>query len=481
MSNSPIYHYVYRITNTIENKHYYGKRKSNISPFLDLGRKYFSSSSDKEFMKDQKENPQNYKYKIIWVTDDPIRATNLEIKLHDRFDVAINENFYNKAKQTSTKFDTTGISGENHILIDVYNYYTGEIIAERVISNKWAKDNGYTSSHLSNTIIACGSKMHNSEITSPYYNPCHHKGVYAVIHGVDGRNKFNKEHINNTRKSKKGHNNVNSIAIDVYDYFENRLIEENVVAVEWCAVHGCTDSELLKTIIGDPHKPHLSNRENPKYNPCHHKGFYAVLCGGEMKNFSKDHIEDTKYGYKGHKKSNAIPIDIYCYKTNNLIAANVIANDWCKDKPFTGSNILGTINADPLKPHCTKLNSENVNYCHHNGIYAVLHGCEPKNFSKEHIEHAFRGYSGHNNPRARPIDVYEYHTNMLIAENVISNVWCKENGYAVSMLNRTIKADINKPHNSTLHSPKYNLCHTKGVYAVYHGEGTKNFIKERNL
>lgn len=38
------YHYVYRITNLVEQKHYYGSRTSNISPFDDLGKKYFSSA-----------------------------------------------------------------------------------------------------------------------------------------------------------------------------------------------------------------------------------------------------------------------------------------------------------------------------------------------------------------------------------------------------------------------------------------------------
>ena len=34
-------HYVYRITNKIENKHYYGVRSCKIDPKLDLGIKYF--------------------------------------------------------------------------------------------------------------------------------------------------------------------------------------------------------------------------------------------------------------------------------------------------------------------------------------------------------------------------------------------------------------------------------------------------------
>ena len=62
-------HYVYRITNKIENKHYYGCRTTKLEPKDDLGSKYFSSSRDKEFIKDQKENPYNYKYKIIKINE----------------------------------------------------------------------------------------------------------------------------------------------------------------------------------------------------------------------------------------------------------------------------------------------------------------------------------------------------------------------------------------------------------------------------
>ena len=102
------YHYVYRITNTKENKYYYGVRSSKIEPKLDLGIKYFSSSTDKEFMKEQKENKDIFKYKVVKQFESKIEAINLEIKLHNIFNVGINESFYNKSKQSSKGFDTTG-------------------------------------------------------------------------------------------------------------------------------------------------------------------------------------------------------------------------------------------------------------------------------------------------------------------------------------------------------------------------------------
>lgn len=102
------YHYVYRISNKVLNKHYYGIRGS-ARPYDDLGVKYFSSSKDKDFIKDQKKNPLNYKYKIIIIYTNRSDAVTLEIKLHNKFDVGVNESFYNCAKQTSIGFDTGGI------------------------------------------------------------------------------------------------------------------------------------------------------------------------------------------------------------------------------------------------------------------------------------------------------------------------------------------------------------------------------------
>ena len=99
-----MFHYVYRITNIIENKHYYGKRSCNTLPKNDLGVKYFSSSHDKLFIIDQKQNPQNYKYKIIRFFATSKDAVAFEIRLHNKFDVGINESFYNKSKQTSVGF-----------------------------------------------------------------------------------------------------------------------------------------------------------------------------------------------------------------------------------------------------------------------------------------------------------------------------------------------------------------------------------------
>ena len=110
-----MFHYVYRISNITLNKHYYGSRTSEQEPNRDLGVIYFSSSSDKNFINDQKKNSEKYTYKVICVCKTRSKAIDLEIKLHNKFDVGVSNNFYNKAKQSSNSFDT---SGRTQIRID---------------------------------------------------------------------------------------------------------------------------------------------------------------------------------------------------------------------------------------------------------------------------------------------------------------------------------------------------------------------------
>ena len=100
------YHYVYQIIELNTNKKYIGSRSSNILPSFDIGNKYFSSSRDKEFLKNQKENPSNYKYEVLSIFESREDALTEEVRLHALYNVGINEEFINRAKQTATKFIT---------------------------------------------------------------------------------------------------------------------------------------------------------------------------------------------------------------------------------------------------------------------------------------------------------------------------------------------------------------------------------------
>ena len=119
MSAESIYHYVYRITNLTEQKHYYGARSCSVHPSEDLGIKYFSSSSDSEFISEQKLNPDNFKYKIVSLHATRKEANFKESVLHKKFNVASNEEFYNKVNQP--------FPGEN---IDFCAYTANPLIIE---------------------------------------------------------------------------------------------------------------------------------------------------------------------------------------------------------------------------------------------------------------------------------------------------------------------------------------------------------------
>lgn len=106
--NSRKYHYVYRITNIKEKMHYYGVRSCDCLPKEDIGIKYFSSS-EKEFKQNQKQNPHNYKYKIVKLFKTRKEANKYEEILHKKFDVRVHQSFYNKWN-ASENFDIYGKS-----------------------------------------------------------------------------------------------------------------------------------------------------------------------------------------------------------------------------------------------------------------------------------------------------------------------------------------------------------------------------------
>ncbi len=103
-------HYTYLITNCQEEKCYIGVRSCECDPIDDIGKKYFSSSSDKNFKKDQKNNPQNYQYQVLELFETKNEALLSEIDLHEYFDVGRNIKFYNCAKQKATGFCSAGVS-----------------------------------------------------------------------------------------------------------------------------------------------------------------------------------------------------------------------------------------------------------------------------------------------------------------------------------------------------------------------------------
>ena len=228
------YHYTYRITNIKLNKHYYGVRTChNIKPKEDIGIYYFSSSQDKEFMKDQKDNPQDYKYKVIKTFAARKEASLMEINLHSKFNVRINENFYNKTNAISSGFDATGID------------------------RKGAKNSMYGRSHSKETI----KKM-----------KINHKGM------------SNKKHSTNTKELMKisngGSSNGNSKFIYIYSNDDKLKFTCKGNFKKICDENNLPYSQLMKSYKNNSF-PILENLDKStktrllKMNRFQFKGWYA--------------------------------------------------------------------------------------------------------------------------------------------------------------------------------------------------------------
>ncbi len=96
-----MYHYTYLIQHKTENKRYIGVRSSVNDPKLDTN--YWGSS--KYLPIGVKETHVKI---ILQVFNTREEAVAHEIYLHKTNNVSTDNSYYNRAKQTSTKFDTTG-------------------------------------------------------------------------------------------------------------------------------------------------------------------------------------------------------------------------------------------------------------------------------------------------------------------------------------------------------------------------------------
>lgn len=92
-----MFHYTYLTTNG--DRYYIGVRSCTVDPSEDT---YLGSHRDKSYLPTSK--------RILGLHFDRTDAVNAEIFWHNLFDVSRNPLFANKAKQTSTGFDTTGTS-----------------------------------------------------------------------------------------------------------------------------------------------------------------------------------------------------------------------------------------------------------------------------------------------------------------------------------------------------------------------------------
>lgn len=165
-SHNKKYNYVYIITELSTNKKYIGVRSCNISPEYDLGKIYFSSSTNKKFIKNQKENPYNYRYNILSIYKNREDAINEEIRLHHLYNVDTNNEYYNKSKSSSNGFDQDGKV--------VVKDYDGNI--HNINKNDPLYLNGDLVHHLKNTVAVLNEHGEKVRISYDEYNSGNYVG-----------------------------------------------------------------------------------------------------------------------------------------------------------------------------------------------------------------------------------------------------------------------------------------------------------------
>lgn len=268
------YHYVYRITNKIINKHYYGSRTSKIEPQKDLGFIYFSSSSDKNFIKDQKENPKNYKYVIVRIFVNRNKALLFEASLHHKFNVAKNNSFYNKSNVTSTGF-IYGFLGKKH-----NKESRKKAISKKVLTMKSTFNNGQNLYQIAakkgdetkrNTISNDGLNIH--QIAAKKY-----KERLDIIR--EGETLSTREKLSQPKKDKTNYQKDSEI-INIYDNNDVLVYISTINLRKFCKINNLpfnplyesklNNTKVYENITNKSSITRLINKGYYKYN-----GWYAI-------------------------------------------------------------------------------------------------------------------------------------------------------------------------------------------------------------
>lgn len=201
MTSKPIYFCVYRITNLVEKKHYYGFKSSSIHPSKVIGVTYFSSltkDEGKAFRKDQKENPQNYKYKIVQLFDTKEKALTREVRLHAKFDVENCNNFFNKRNQKSSRFDNTGHNHTEETKVKISISKKGKSVHTAESKAKISaahKGKCHTTEHNAKVAISNKGKKRSEETKAKISISKKGKTHPGIVHTEETKAKMSAAHI----------------------------------------------------------------------------------------------------------------------------------------------------------------------------------------------------------------------------------------------------------------------------------------------
>lgn len=287
-----MYHYTYRITNIVEKKYYYGVHSCNCLPQEDIGVKYWSSSTIPEFIQDQKETPQNYKYKVIKIFETRKEALEHEIFLHAKFDVGVNKKFYNGSKQISTRFDTTG-------KVTVKNLLTDE--TELICCNDYYLNKHIYNSILSNKIVCklYGEEKYMLLDSAEYNNKLHITPSTGKITVFDqNTNKYKKISESNYYDNKENYTTILSNRVAVLDNTTNKwkLLETDEYHNNKERYSTHTQNKVAVT---DGFNNFLINKDDLKHNnnlyPIAKNKVNAIdIRTGQMKQYTKEEYDSSE-------------------------------------------------------------------------------------------------------------------------------------------------------------------------------------------
>lgn len=97
-----MYHYVYLLIHPIDRRRYIGLRSSTVLPTQDTKYKSSCKVVSKEYL-------LKCKKRVLRIFNSRTEAAAFEVYLHHKYNVGVNPRFFNGAKQTSTKFDQSGL------------------------------------------------------------------------------------------------------------------------------------------------------------------------------------------------------------------------------------------------------------------------------------------------------------------------------------------------------------------------------------
>jgi hypothetical protein len=119
-------------------------------------------------------------------------------------------------------------------------------------------------------------------------------------------------------------------------------------------------------VVRDSHNAtHRVSVNDPKYL----SGEFAHHLKGQK--FSDQAKQNISNGHKGHKHPKVVPVNLYDYYTDTLVASDVIINGWCKNTKYHQAHLNSTLRADRSRPHCSNSShKERINVHHHKGVYA---------------------------------------------------------------------------------------------------------------